>query len=162
MNNLRIGQGIDAHAFIKDRTLILGGVHIPHAMGLAGHSDADVLTHAICDALLGAAALGDIGKHFPDNDAQYCGIDSQLLLQHCMQLLRNNNWQLVNIDATVIAQTPRLATHIPNMRNILAASMMVKAELINIKATTTEYMGFTGRKEGIAAMAVVLLHSPTK
>jgi len=154
---MRIGQGFDVHAFAEGRKLILGGIEVPYHLGLAGHSDADVLIHAICDALLGAAGLGDIGHHFPDNDPQYAGIDSTKLLSEVMKSLTENNLKVGNLDATVIAQKPKLATYIPAMRTRLAGLLGIEAGLCNIKATTTEKLGFTGRGEGIAAQAVVLL-----
>jgi len=155
--NMRIGQGFDVHAFAENRRLVLGGVDVPFHLGLAGHSDADVLIHAICDALLGAAGLGDIGKHFPDDDAQYKDIDSTKLLQHVMQSIQELGWQVGNVDATVIAQQPKLAGFIPAMRERLAGLMDIEVDACNMKATTTEKLGFTGRGEGIAAQAVVLL-----
>ena len=154
---MRIGQGFDVHAFAENRKLILGGIEVPYHLGLAGHSDADVLIHAICDALLGAAGLGDIGHHFPDSDPQYAGIDSTKLLLEVMKSLAENNLKVGNLDATVIAQKPKLAAHIPAMRRRLAGLLGIEASLCNIKATTTEKLGFTGRGEGIAAQAVVLL-----
>jgi len=159
---MRIGQGFDVHAFAEGRRLVLGGVEVPYALGLAGHSDADVLIHAICDALLGAAALGDIGHHFPDSDPAYAGIDSTKLLAHVMQLLRSKGWSLGNLDATIIAQQPKLAPFIAAMRDRLAEVMTVEAAQINLKATTTERLGFCGRKEGIAAQAVVLIQQEDK
>lgn len=156
---MRIGQGFDVHAFVAGRKLVLGGVEIPHTMGLAGHSDADVLIHAICDALLGAAGLGDIGHHFPDNDARYAGIDSTKLLAAVMDELLARGWRVENVDATVIAQQPKLAPHIAAMRTRLAAIVGIDEAAMNIKATTTEKLGFTGRGEGIAAQAVTLLVS---
>jgi len=155
--NLRIGQGFDVHAFARDRALMLGGVRIPSELGLAGHSDADVLIHAICDALLGAAAMGDIGHHFPDNDPAYKGIASGKLLVAVMRDVHAAGWHIVNVDATVIAQKPKLAPYIQSMRQSLADLMGVSFERINIKATTTEKLGFTGREEGMAAQASVLL-----
>ncbi len=154
---MRIGQGLDVHAFTEGRPLILGGVTIPHDKGLAGHSDADVLLHAICDALLGAAALGDIGQHFPDTDPAYAGADSRQLLRDVMALLIDKNLSIVNIDCTVIAQAPRLASYIIDMRKNIASDCKLELDDINVKATTTEKLGFTGRGEGIAATAVVLL-----
>jgi 2-C-methyl-D-erythritol 2,4-cyclodiphosphate synthase len=154
---MRVGQGFDVHAFCEGRKLMLGGVEIPYERGLAGHSDADVLIHAICDALLGAAGLGDIGHHFPDNDPQYAGIDSMKLLVAVMQSLNKRGWRVSNIDATIIAQAPKLAPYIAVMRERLAKGMAVDTDAVNIKATTTERLGFTGRGEGIAAQAVVLL-----
>ncbi len=156
---MRVGQGFDVHAFCEGRKLVLGGVEIPCELGLAGHSDADVLIHAICDALLGAAGLGDIGHHFPDSDPQYAGIDSRKLLEQVMQSLNESGWQVNNLDATVIAQKPRLAPHIAAMCETLAPLLEVDVGDINIKATTTERLGFTGRGEGVAAQAVVLLQA---
>jgi len=155
--NIRIGQGFDVHAFAEGRRLILGGVEIAYKKGLLGHSDADVLTHALCDALLGAAALGDIGHLFPDTDKRFKGADSLLLLAEVMRQVRERGYDLSNVDITVIAQAPKLAPHIATMRQKLAAAMQVNADRISIKATTTEQLGFTGRGEGIAAMAVALL-----
>jgi 2-C-methyl-D-erythritol 2,4-cyclodiphosphate synthase len=155
--NLRIGHGLDVHAFAEGRRLIIGGVDIPYTLGLAGHSDADVLLHAICDALLGAAGLGDIGRHFPDSDARYKGIDSRELLRHVHGLLRERGWRVGNVDATLIAQAPKMAPHIPQMQAHIAADLEVDAAAVNVKATTTEKLGFTGRGEGIAAEAVCLI-----
>jgi len=157
MSTIRIGHGYDVHALTTGRKLILGGVDIPHTKGLAGHSDADALIHAICDALLGAAALGDIGRHFPDSDAQYKGIDSRKLLRMVRARVAEKGWRVGNVDATLIAQAPRLAPHIPQMIANLAADLEVDASCINVKATTTERLGFPGREEGIAAHAVALL-----
>ena len=154
---MRIGQGFDVHALVKGRKLVVGGVAIPHSKGLAGHSDADVLIHAICDALLGAASLGDIGAHFPDTDPRFKKIDSRKLLYAVRRLLRDRGWHVVNVDATIIAQAPRMAPHIPAMRANLAADLGVDPESVNIKAKTTEKLGFVGRGEGIAAEAVALL-----
>ena len=154
---MRIGQGFDAHAFRAGRALIIGGVTIPHAKGLDGHSDADVLLHAICDALLGAAALGDIGKHFPDSDPQYTGIDSRKLLRETAALLAKNGWGLVNLDATIIAQEPRMAPHIAAMIVNIAADLGVAKRDVSVKAKTTDKLGFTGRGEGIAAEAIALI-----
>ncbi|NCS65174.1 MAG: 2-C-methyl-D-erythritol 2,4-cyclodiphosphate synthase [Hydrogenophilales bacterium CG03_land_8_20_14_0_80_62_28] len=154
---MRIGHGFDVHAFAEGRKLIIGGVEIAHERGLLGHSDADVLLHAICDALLGAAGLGDIGRHFPDSDARYRGIDSRKLLRLATRLLRDSGWQVGNVDATIIAQAPRMAPYIPTMRANIAADLNVAVEAINVKATTTEMLGFTGRGEGIAAHAVCLI-----
>lgn len=153
----RIGQGFDVHAFAEGRRLILGGVDVPHERGLLGHSDADVLTHAICDALLGALALGDIGTHFPDTDVGYEGVDSQKLLARAAELVRERGWEIANIDATLIAQAPKMAPHIPAMRERLAATLALPADRVSVKATTTERLGFTGRGEGIAALASALL-----
>jgi 2-C-methyl-D-erythritol 2,4-cyclodiphosphate synthase len=154
---MRIGQGVDAHAFSEGRRLVLGGVAIPHARGLAGHSDADVLLHAICDALLGAAALGDIGRHFPDSDPQYKDADSRMLLRAVAAKLSARGLRVANVDATVVAQAPRLAPHVPQMVANIAADLGLATDRVNVKATTTERLGFTGREEGIAAMAVALL-----
>ena len=154
---MRIGQGFDVHALVAGRRLIVGGVDIPYEKGLAGHSDADVLIHAICDALLGAAGLGDIGAHFPDSDARYKDIDSRKLLYEVRQLLRNRGWHVVNVDATIIAQAPKMAPHIPAMRANLASDLGIAPDAVNIKAKTAERLGFVGRGEGIAAEAVVLL-----
>lgn len=156
---IRIGQGYDVHPLAAGRKLILGGVEIPHAKGLQGHSDADVLIHAVCDACLGAAALGDIGKHFPDTDGQYKNIDSRILLRRVRQTLEQAGWKVVNVDATVVAQAPRIAPHIPAMVGNIAADLEVAPTMVNIKATTTERLGFIGREEGIAAQAVVLIES---
>ena len=150
----RTGMGYDVHAFAENRKLILGGVNIPHDRGLLGHSDADVLIHAVMDALLGAAALGDIGKHFPDTDLRYKGISSLLLLGHVSELLSSHGWTIVNIDVTVIAQRPKIAPHIPQMKKIMAEVLKISESQINIKGTTTERLGFTGREEGIASQAV--------
>ncbi|MBM4182481.1 MAG: 2-C-methyl-D-erythritol 2,4-cyclodiphosphate synthase [Betaproteobacteria bacterium] len=156
---MRIGHGFDVHAFAEGRRLVIGGVDIPHERGLLGHSDADVLIHAICDALLGAAGLGDIGRHFPDSDARYRGVDSRELLRHVAGLLDARGWRVGNVDATLIAQAPRMAPHIPAMRERLAADLGIAVEALNVKATTTEKLGFTGRQEGIAAEAVCLLQA---
>lgn len=155
--NIRIGQGFDVHAFADNRALILGGVHVPYHLGLAGHSDADVLIHAICDALLGAACLGDIGHHFPDTDSAYQDADSTDLLSQVYARIGDLGFAIGNIDATVIAQQPKLANYITAMRERLAEVLGINMQAINIKATTTEKLGFTGRGEGIAAQAVVLL-----
>jgi 2-C-methyl-D-erythritol 2,4-cyclodiphosphate synthase len=152
-----IGQGIDAHRFESGRALMLGGVEIPHDQGLAAHSDGDVVIHALCDALLGAAGLGDIGHHFPDTDAAYAGIDSRILLGRVMEALRDRGLAVHNADLTIAAQRPKLAAHIAAMRETLAADLDCPQARVNVKATTTERMGFTGRGEGIAAFAVVLL-----
>lgn len=154
---MRIGQGFDAHALVAGRKLIIGGVEIPYERGLAGHSDADVLLHAVCDALIGAAVLGDIGTHFPDTDPRYQGIDSRKLLREVAQLLTINNWQVVNIDATIIAQAPKLAPYIAKMRENIATDLAIPASNINVKAKTTEKLGIVGRGEGIAAEAVALI-----
>jgi 2-C-methyl-D-erythritol 2,4-cyclodiphosphate synthase len=154
---MRIGQGFDVHALVAGRKLVIGGVEIPHDKGLLGHSDADVLLHAICDALLGAAALGDIGKHFPDSDARYKGIDSRKLLRHVAELLRSRGQRVVNIDATILAQAPRMAPHIHRMVANISEDAGVDPDCVNVKATTTEKLGFIGRGEGIAAQAVCLV-----
>jgi 2-C-methyl-D-erythritol 2,4-cyclodiphosphate synthase len=155
--SFRIGHGYDVHQLVAGRDLVIGGVRIPHEKGLLGHSDADVLIHAICDACLGAAALGDIGRHFPDSDTRFRNIDSRLLLREVRELLATNDWQVANLDSTVIAQAPRLATHLPQMTANIAADLGIVASQVNVKATTTERLGFAGREEGIAAHAVVLL-----
>jgi 2-C-methyl-D-erythritol 2,4-cyclodiphosphate synthase len=154
---MRIGQGFDVHALVPGRRLVIGGVEIPYERGLLGHSDADVLLHAICDALLGAAALGDIGKHFPDSDPRYKGIDSRELLRHVGKLLGERGHRVGNVDATIIAQAPRMAPHIPGMVANIAADLGVEPASVNVKATTTEELGFTGRGEGIAAQAICLI-----
>ncbi len=154
---MRIGQGYDAHKFKKGGRLVLGGVEVPYEKGMEAHSDGDVVIHALCDALLGAMALGDIGKHFPDTDDSYKGIDSRLLLKEVMNKVRQGGMKLGNADITIIAQEPKLAPHIQAMRKILADDMSTAINNISVKATTTEKMGFTGRAEGIAVTAVVLL-----
>ena len=154
---MRIGQGFDVHALVAGRKLIMGGVHVPYDRGLEGHSDADVLLHAICDALLGAAALGDIGKHFPDTDPGYKDADSRVLLRAVGRKVAEAGYTIGNIDATIIAQAPRMAPHIPKMVLNILADLDMKPGSVNVKATTTERLGFTGRGEGIAAQAVVLL-----
>ncbi|QFY90877.1 2-C-methyl-D-erythritol 2,4-cyclodiphosphate synthase [Magnetovirga frankeli] len=159
---MRIGQGIDAHRFTNGRKLILGGVEIPHEQGMEAHSDGDVLLHALCDALLGAAGLGDIGRHFPDSDARFRNIDSRLLLRDVMAQLQQQGLRLHNADLTLVAQRPRLAAYIPAMISNIAADLQVETAAINLKATTTERMGFTGRGEGIAAFAVVLLDAANR
>ena len=152
-----IGQGIDAHRFETGRRLMLGGVEVPHGQGLAAHSDGDVVIHALCDALLGAAGLGDIGRHFPDTDAAYAGIDSRILLRRVMRGLGERGLSVHNADLTIAAQAPKLAPHVDAMREVLAADLNCPLARVNVKATTTERMGFTGRGEGVAALAVVLL-----
>ncbi len=156
---MRIGHGYDAHRFQPGARLVLGGVTIPYAKGLAAHSDGDVLIHAVCDALLGALGLGDIGRHFPDTSAEYAGIDSRILLRKVVKLLADRGWRVENVDVTVIAQVPKLAAHIPSMCGHLAEDLRVSVEQVNIKATTTEGMGFAGRCEGIATHAVALLQA---
>ena len=157
MTKLRVGHGYDVHRLVAGRALILGGVTVPFDRGLLGHSDADVLTHAVMDALLGAAALGDIGKLFPDSDAAYAGADSIALLERVTALLREHGWQVGNVDATVVAQTPRLAPYIPDMRRRLAEAMGLDVDCVSVKATTEERLGFTGSGEGMAAHAVALI-----
>ena len=157
--SFRIGQGIDVHAFGPGNHIVLGGVTIPHEQGLVAHSDGDVLLHALADALLGALALGDIGKHFPDTDQQYSGADSRVLLRHVVDLIHQHGYRLINADMTLIAQVPKMAPHIVSMRENIAADCQAPADVISVKATTSEKLGFTGRKEGIAAQAVVLLES---
>jgi len=152
---MRIGQGFDAHALVAGRRLVIGGVTIPHGKGLEGHSDADVLLHAICDALLGAAALGDIGGHFPDTDPAYAGADSRQLLREVKRKLGRH--RIVNVDATILAQAPRMAPHVPQMVRNIAADLGIDPGAVNVKATTTEELGFLGRGEGIAAQAIVLI-----
>lgn len=159
MTPFRIGHGFDVHALVSGRECIIGGVNIPYQLGLDGHSDADVLLHAICDALLGAAALGDIGKHFPPSDMRYKGIDSRALLRHVIDLLRSKDFYVGNIDATVICEAPRLGPHTLSMRENIASDCQVALDQINVKATTTEKLGFTGRGEGIAAEAVALIYT---
>jgi 2-C-methyl-D-erythritol 2,4-cyclodiphosphate synthase len=159
---MRIGQGFDVHALVAGRKLIVGGVHIPFERGLAGHSDADVLLHAITDALLGAAALGDIGRHFPDTDPAYRGADSRALLRAAMAKVAAAGYVVANIDATIIAQEPRMAPHIPAMVANIAADLHLDTGQVNVKAKTTERLGFTGRGEGIAAEAVALLTEAAK
>ncbi len=154
---IRIGQGYDVHKLVDGRPLVLGGVTIEHDKGLAGHSDADVLIHSLCDALIGAAGKGDIGQHFPDTDESYHNIDSRILLREVISLLVQDGWKLVNADMTIIAQAPKMAPHIPDMCSLLADDMNVDEAQLNIKATTTEKLGFCGRGEGIAALAVVLI-----
>jgi 2-C-methyl-D-erythritol 2,4-cyclodiphosphate synthase len=156
---MRVGFGYDVHPFVSGRPLILGGIKIPYLFGLKGHSDADVLVHAICDALLGAVAEGDIGRHFPDTDAQYRNIQSTILLKKVLTKVREKGFRPVNIDATVVAQKPKLSEIIPRMVKEIADVLEIEAERVNIKATTTEGLGFTGREEGIAAYAVALVET---
>jgi 2-C-methyl-D-erythritol 2,4-cyclodiphosphate synthase len=156
---MRIGQGFDVHALVGGRALILGGVAIPYEKGLAGHSDADVLLHALCDALLGAAALGDIGRHFPDTDPAYRGADSRWLLREVAALLEKNHFYVLNVDTTIVAQAPKMAPHIPAMIANIAADLAIARERVNVKAKTTEKLGFAGRGEGIAAEAIALIES---
>ena len=154
---MRIGQGFDVHAFVAGRKLVIGGVEIAHDKGLAGHSDADVLLHAICDALLGAAALGDIGWHYPDSDPQFAGADSRTLLKEIGKKVGAQGYRIVNIDATIIAEAPKMAPHVARMIGNIAADLGLKPAAVSVKATSTERLGFTGRGEGIAAQAVVLI-----
>ncbi len=156
---MRIGHGYDVHRLVSGRRLVIGGVEIPFNLGLEGHSDADVLLHAVCDALLGAAALGDIGRHFPDTDPAFSGIDSRILLRHGVALLAERGLAPINIDATVIAQKPRLADYIPEMVKCIAADCGIAEDCVNVKATTEEHLGFTGALEGISAHAVCLIES---
>lgn len=157
MTDIRIGHGYDVHAFREGDHLMIGGVRVPHARAFEAHSDGDVLIHALCDALLGAAALGDIGRHFPDTDARYAGADSRALLRDVRQLLEEGGWLVGNVDCTVVAQVPKLAPHLESMREHVAADLAVETARVNIKATTTERLGFAGREEGIAAHAVALI-----
>lgn len=156
---MRIGHGYDVHRFDEGDFVTLGGVRIPHRFGLLAHSDGDVLLHALSDALLGAAALGDIGKHFPDTDPAFKGADSRVLLRHVLKQIQAKGWKVGNVDATIIAQAPKMAAHIDSMRNLIAADLQVELDQVNVKATTTEKLGFTGREEGIAVHAVALLVS---
>jgi len=156
---IRTGQGYDVHKLVEDLPLVLGGVAIEYEKGLAGHSDADVLIHSLCDALIGAAGKGDIGQHFPDTDSSYHNIDSRVLLRNVVSMLEKDDWKIVNADLTIIAQAPKMAPHIPEMRRLLATDMKIDEKQLNIKATTTETLGFCGRGEGIAALAVVLIDS---
>ncbi|BBL70829.1 2-C-methyl-D-erythritol 2,4-cyclodiphosphate synthase [Methylogaea oryzae] len=158
--NIRVGQGYDAHRFTDGDAIIIGGVKIPYSKSLAAHSDGDVALHALCDALLGAATLGDIGKHFPDTDAQYKGVDSRILLRHVYGKVQEKGYKAVNVDVTIIAQAPKMAPHIPQMREYIAADLGLDVDAVNVKATTTEGMGFEGRGEGISSMAVALLARP--
>ena len=154
---MRIGQGFDVHALVPGRRLVVGGVEIPHAKGLEGHSDADVLLHAICDALLGAAALGDLGRHFPDNDPAYRAADSRDLLRATAKKLAEPGFRIVNVDSTIIAQAPRMAPHVAKMIGNIAADLGLKPAAVSVKSTTTKQLGFAGREEGIAAQAIVLI-----
>lgn len=154
---MRIGHGYDVHRFSQNRKLIIGGVNIPFDRGLDGHSDADVLIHAVCDSLLGAAALGDIGKHFPDNDSRFEDIDSAVLLSYVGKLLADNGYKVINIDTTVIAQAPKLAPYIENMRENIAKALNLSPSQVSVKATTEEHLGFTGREEGVSAHSVCII-----
>lgn len=153
----RIGQGFDVHQFAENRDLIIGGVQIPYEKGLLGHSDADVLLHAISDAILGALGEGDIGKHFPDTDEAYKGADSRVLLTKIVEMMKSQEYKVINMDCTIIAQKPKMLPYIPKMSSVIAKLLEIKENQVNVKATTTEKLGFTGREEGIAAQAVVLL-----
>ncbi|WP_242108336.1 2-C-methyl-D-erythritol 2,4-cyclodiphosphate synthase [Luteimonas aquatica] len=155
--DVRIGQGFDVHAFGEGDHVMLGGVRVPHARGVLAHSDGDVVLHALCDAMLGALALGDIGKHFPPSDPRWKGADSRTFLRHCRDLLRERGWRLGNADLTVICERPKLGPHAEAMRALIAADLGVDADAVSVKATTSEKLGFTGREEGIAAQAVCLL-----
>jgi len=157
--SLRIGQGLDVHAFTEGDHVMLAGVRIDHAQGLAAHSDGDVAIHALCDAMLGAAALGDIGQHFPPGDEQWRDADSTILLQAVSRLLLEKGWRLVNLDLTIACETPRIGPHVPAMRDVLSRVLAVSRSVVSVKATTTEKLGFCGRGEGIAAMAVVLVQA---
>ena len=156
-SDIRIGNGYDVHRLVEGRKLILGGVDVPHTLGLEGHSDADALVHALCDALLGALGAGDIGAYFPDTDPQWKGISSLLLLKEVMRMCREKGYELSNADTVIVAQKPKLAPHLPEMKDNIASTMGINTDQINIKATTTEKLGFAGREEGIAAYAVALL-----
>lgn len=154
---IRIGQGFDVHAFGPGDHLVLGGVRVPHTQGIVAHSDGDVLIHALCDAILGALALGDIGRHFPPSDPQWQGADSRRFLVHCVALAAERGWRIGNVDATVIGERPKVAPHAEAIRAVLAGDLGIAIDAVSVKATTTEQLGFTGRGEGLAAMAVVLL-----
>lgn len=155
--NLRIGQGFDVHAFGEGDHVMLGGVRVPHVRGVVAHSDGDVVLHAICDAILGALALGDIGRHFPPSDPRWLDADSRLFLRHCRDLSAEAGWRVVNVDATVLAEAPKVGPHAQAMRACIAENLGVPVDAVSVKATTTEALGFTGRREGLAAMAVCLL-----
>ncbi|MDD1014677.1 2-C-methyl-D-erythritol 2,4-cyclodiphosphate synthase [Pseudomonas rubra] len=154
---MRIGHGYDVHRFAEGDFITLGGVRIAHKFGLLAHSDGDVVLHALSDALLGAAALGDIGKHFPDTDPQFKGVDSRVLLRHIVKIVQAKGWKVGNVDATIVAQAPKMAPHIDTMRQLIAQDLQIELDQVNVKATTTEKLGFTGREEGIAVHAVALL-----
>ena len=158
---IRVGQGTDIHALVAGRKLIIGGVDIPHELGLLGHSDADVLLHAIIDALLGAAGLGDIGRHFPDTDERYRGADSRVLLRATREMLAEAGWTIINVDSTINAQRPKMAPHIPQMVVCSAADLQLPVDCVNVKAKTAERLGFVGREEGISADAVALIERPS-
>lgn len=159
MNKIRIGQGYDVHAFGDGDHLMLGGMHVPHVRGVVAHSDGDVAIHALCDAILGALALGDIGKHFPPDDPRWRDADSRTFLRHCTALARARGWLVGNADITIICERPKIGPHANAMRQVLAEDMVVTVDAVSVKATTTERLGFCGREEGIAAIAVVLLHA---
>lgn len=161
-SKIKIGYGFDVHAFVPNRKLILGGIEIPHEKGLLGHSDADVLLHAICDAILGALALGDIGKHFPDNDPKYKDADSKILLDKVYYLMTDFHYEIGNIDSTILLEEPKISTFIPEMRKVIATILNVNVDHVSVKATTSERMGYVGREEGCAAHAVVLLINKEK
>jgi 2-C-methyl-D-erythritol 2,4-cyclodiphosphate synthase len=154
---MKIGHGYDVHRLVEGRNLVLGGVPLDHHLGLLGHSDADVVLHAICDAIIGALGLGDIGQHFPDNDAKFKDIDSRVLLRHVSNLMREKKFQVSNLDVTIVAQAPKLANHLPQMKENIASDLACSKQQVNLKATTTEKLGFAGREEGIESHAVVLL-----
>ena len=158
--NIRIGQGFDVHAFGDGDHVVLGGVRIPHARGLVAHSDGDVALHALCDAILGAAALGDIGRHFPPDDERWRGADSRALLRHCVALVGERGWRVGNVDVTILAERPKVGPQAELMRARIAADLGIDVDAVSVKATTTERLGFTGREEGIAAMATCLLARP--
>ena len=158
---MRIGHGYDVHQFAEGRKLFIGGIEIPHTKGLLGHSDADVLLHAVCDALLGAAALGDIGKHFPDSNNSFKNIDSKILLEKTVELVSEKGYKIENVDCTVIAQKPKLAPYINDMREVISQKCAIELDCVNVKATTEEKLGFTGREEGISAHAVCLIEKVT-
>jgi 2-C-methyl-D-erythritol 2,4-cyclodiphosphate synthase len=155
--NVRIGQGFDVHAFGEGDHLMLGGVRVPHTQGIVAHSDGDVVLHAVCDALLGALALGDIGKHFPPSDPRWKGVDSRTFVRHCDHLIRHQGWMVGNLDVTVICERPKVGPHAEAMRRTIALDLGIEPDAVSVKATTTETLGFTGRSEGIAAQAVCLL-----
>jgi 2-C-methyl-D-erythritol 2,4-cyclodiphosphate synthase len=157
INDIRIGFGYDVHQFAADRPLIIGGIEIPYEMGLLGHSDADVLLHAINDALLGALALGDIGTHFPDTDPKWKGVDSKILLSASFGMIKARGFYVINVDSTIVAERPKMKDHIPEMQQIIAGILKIESDRVSVKATTSEKMGFVGRGEGIAAMATILL-----
>ncbi len=160
MQSIRVGFGYDVHKLVEGRPLVLGGVTIPHVTGLAGHSDADVLLHAVCDAMLGAAALGDIGKHFPETDEAFRDVDSRLLLRKCNELLTGEGYMIGNIDTTIVAQKPKLAPYITEMRSNIAKDLGLDPGAVSVKATTSERLGFEGKEEGISATAVIMIYKP--